>query len=158
MIVELKSIEPSFKLVSISTLAVNIAGPLMSTLLPVTLIVVISPPRLIAVPAVKVTALISVPTVPPRVIVPPSVPFEAPATIVISSFEVSSTPTIFPAIVTVSLLVVATISKSPVVLRAAPEAPWFGLKVRSLFVLILMPASVVISPAAVIVVAPPKLN
>ena len=86
MIVELKSIEPSFKLVSISTLAVNIAGPLMSTLLPVTLIVVISPPRLIAVPAVKVTALISVPTVPPRVIVPPSVPLEAPATIVISSF------------------------------------------------------------------------
>ena len=95
----------------------------MSTLLPVTLIVVMFPPRLIAVPAVKVTALISVPTVPPRVMVPPSVPDEAPATIVISSFEVSSTPMIFPAIVTVSLLVVATISKSPVILRpAAPAA------------------------------------
>ena len=121
LIVELKSIDPLLASVLICTLAVNIAGPLMSTLLPAASAVVILPPKLIEVAAVKVTFSISVATVPPRTIVPPSVPVEAPATMVtVSALVLSSTPFIFPETVIVSLLVVATTSKSPVILRS-PE-------------------------------------
>ena len=81
---EVKVISPSsvlleFAVTSISTLAVNIAGPVIVTSLSETLTVVILPPKLIAVAAFKDTDSIWVPILPPIVIVPPLVPFVAPA-------------------------------------------------------------------------------
>ena len=62
-----------------------------------------------------------------------------------------------PVTVIVSLDVVATRSKSPVIFSPSPALlPWLGWKVISLLVLMLIPASVVISPSALIVAAPPK--
>ena len=86
------------------------------------------PPRLIAVAALRATDSTSPaePIVPATEIVPPSVPLEAPAVIVTVSLLVASTPMMLPVTVIVSLLVVATRSKSPVIFSPSLPPPWLG--------------------------------
>ena len=127
---EVKVISPScvplaLAVTSISTSAVNIAGPVMVTSLLETFLVLILPPSLTAVAALRATDSISPaePIVPPIAIVPPVVPLLAPAVIVTVSLLVASTPMMSPATVIVSLDVVATRSKSPVIFSPSPAVP-----------------------------------
>ena len=110
LIVELKSIDPLLAFVVIVVLAVNIAGPLMSTLLLAPSVVVILPPRLTAPPPVKETDL-TPDIVPPIVIVP--VAFPPPSVIV--TVSVAAPPAKFPVIVT--LLPPELIVDAPLVVK-----------------------------------------
>ena len=130
------------------TFAVNTAGPSISTVPSAIAPIVIFPPRLIAVPAVKLTVFNSVlPIVPPIVIVPLVAPLPSPETIVrVSTLVPLSTARLFPAI-SIVLLPVETRSKSPENLRL--PVPGSNLILSS--EVILASNGVIISPAEVIV-------
>ena len=140
-----------------SVSAVKITGPVMVTSLFDAEIVVMVPPSLIAVAAFKLIDCISVPIFPAISIVPSSAPALVPDWNSIVSVEVPlSTPIIFPTILRV-LSAKEKILAAPVVLNpVVDELP--AVIVKSSSVLILIFASEVTFPTAVMAVAPPKLN